>query len=171
MTEQSPATTRITGTMHSVDGKGVVRMDGRYDTDIDDLWSAVSDPVRLARWIAEVDGELHVGGAFRVTFTSGWEGGGRVEVCEPPNRLLVTLSPGDEDETVVEAELVADGDQTRLVVEERGLPLAELAAHGAGWQAHLEDLDSHVAGQEAADWHTRWTELSPAYREQTVRPR
>ncbi len=171
MTDQTRATARITGTMHSVDGKGVVRMDGRYDTDIDDLWSAVSDPARLARWVAEVEGDLRVGGAFRATFTSGWEGPGRVEVCEPPNRLLVTMSPGDEDETVVEAVLDVDGDQTRLVVEERGIPLAELAAHGAGWQAHVEDLGAHVAGQEAADWHTRWTELNPSYQERTVQPR
>jgi activator of Hsp90 ATPase-like protein len=78
--------------------------------------------------------------------------------------------PGQEDETVVEAELTADGDQTRLVVEERGLPLAELAAHGAGWQAHVEDLVAHVAGQDAADWRTRSAELSPSYRERTVQP-
>jgi uncharacterized protein YndB with AHSA1/START domain len=171
MTEETRATTRITGTMHSVDGKGVVRMDCRYDTDVDDLWSAVTEPARLARWIGQVEGDLHVGGTFQATFTSGWEGPGRVEVCDPPTRLLVTLSPGDEDETVVEAELVVDGDQTRLVVEERGLPLAQLAAYGAGWQAHVEDLAAHVAGQEAADWHTRWTELSPSYRERTVQPR
>jgi hypothetical protein len=80
------------------------------------------------------------------------------------------MSPGREEETVIEAVLVADGDQTRLVVEERGLPLEELAAHGAGWQAHLEDLAAHSKGRELTDWHTRWTELTPSYREQTVRP-
>ena len=45
-------------------------MEGRYDTDIDDLWSALTDPQRLARWIAEVEGDLHLGGVFRATFTS-----------------------------------------------------------------------------------------------------
>jgi hypothetical protein len=80
------------------------------------------------------------------------------------------MSPGWEDETVIEAELVADGDQTRQVVQERGFPLEELAAHGAGWQAHVEDLAAHLAGRERTDWRTRWTELMPSYREQTVRP-
>jgi len=80
------------------------------------------------------------------------------------------MTPDREDETVIEAELVADDDQTRLVIEERGLPLAELAAHGAGWQAHVEDLADHLAGRERTDWRTRWTELTPSYREQTVRP-
>jgi uncharacterized protein YndB with AHSA1/START domain len=170
MTEQTRANTRITGTLRSVAGKGVVRMEGRYDTDIDDLWSALTDPRRLARWIAEVEGDLRLGGAFRATFTSGWEGPGRVDVCEPPRRLLVTMTPGHEDETVIEADLAADGDQTRLVIEERGLPLAEVAAHGAGWQVHVEDLAAHLAGHERADWRTRWIELTPSYREQTPRP-
>jgi uncharacterized protein YndB with AHSA1/START domain len=170
MTEETRANTRITGTLRSVDGRGVVRMEGSYDTDIDDLWSALTDASRLARWIAEVEGDLRLGGAFRATFTSGWEGPGRVDACEPPRYLLVTMTPGREEETVIEAVLVAEGDKTRLVVEERGIPLEELAAHGAGWQAHLEDLAAHGAGREPADWRTRWTELTPSYREQTVRP-
>ena len=37
-------------------------MEDRYDTDIDDLWSALTDPRRLARWVAEVDGDLRLGG-------------------------------------------------------------------------------------------------------------
>jgi len=149
-----------------VDGVGVVQMEDRYDTAIDDLWSALTDPQRLARWIAEVDGDLRVGRVFHASFTSGWEGPGRVDVCEPPRRLLVTMAPGRDDQTVIEAELVAEGNQTCLVVEERGLPLTELAAHGAGWQAHVEDLAAHLAGQERADWRTRWTELTPSYRRQ-----
>jgi uncharacterized protein YndB with AHSA1/START domain len=170
MTEQTRATTRIMGTLQSIDGKGVVRMEGSYDTDIDDLWSALTDAQRLARWIAEVEGDLCLGGAFRAAFTSGWEGQGRVEACEPPRHLLVTMTPEQEEETVIEAVLTAEGDQTRLVIEERGLPLEELAAHGAGWQAHLEDLAAYSAGREPTDWRNRWNELTPAYLERTVRP-
>jgi uncharacterized protein YndB with AHSA1/START domain len=132
---------------------------------------ALTDPRRLARWIAEVQGDLRLGGEFRASFTGGWEGPGRVDECEPPWRLLVTMSPGQDDQTVIEVEIVPDGDQTRLVVEERGLPLDEAAAHGAGWQAHVEDLAAHLAGRSAADWPTRWTELTPAYRDQQRRLR
>jgi len=170
MTERTRENTGIRGTIRSVDGRGMVRMEGRYDTDIDDLWSALTDRRRLARWIADVNGDLRVRGVFRAAFTSGWEGTGRVDVCDPPQHLLVTMAPGGEEETVIEALLIADGDQTRLVVEERGLPLEELAAHGAGWQAHLEDLAAHSTGQEPSDWRTRWQDLTPSYREQTVRP-
>jgi uncharacterized protein YndB with AHSA1/START domain len=157
---------RILGALRPVDAdKGAVRVHDLYATDIDDLWSALTEPERLARWIAEVKGDLSPGGEFTARFTSSWEGPGRVDVCEPPHRLLLTMNPGQDDETVIEALLNAEDGGTRLVVEERGLPIAALASHGAGWQAHLEDLGALVSGHEPTDWRSRWTELTPSYRE------
>lgn len=147
------------------DNRGAVRVQDLYPTDIDDLWSALTEPERLARWIANVEGDLSLGGAFTARFTSSWEGPGRVDVCEPPQRLLLTMNPGQDDETVIEASLNAEERGTRLVIEERGLPVAALAAHGAGWQAHIEDLAAFLAGRQPADWRSRWLELSPSYRE------
>jgi uncharacterized protein YndB with AHSA1/START domain len=40
----------LLGSLRSAGGKGVVRMEDRLDTGIDDVWSALTDPVRLARW-------------------------------------------------------------------------------------------------------------------------
>ena len=63
------------------------------------------------------------------------------------------------------------------MVEERGLPVDALPVHGAGWQAHLEDLGrslaidgpAHVDGWSAESpalaWRARWSELTPAYRD------
>jgi uncharacterized protein YndB with AHSA1/START domain len=146
------------------DGTGAVRMEDVYDTGIEDLWSAVTDPDRLARWVAEVTGEFRPGGRIHARFTSSWDGPGRIDVCRAPHHLSLTMAPDTPEQTVIEAVLQAEGDQTRLVIEERGLPLDEYAAHGAGWQAHVEDLAAHLAGRAAEDWHTRWTELAPAYR-------
>src|ERR1700680_1764405 len=100
MTSNPRAGTRILGSLRSADGKGVVRMQDRFDTDIDDLWSALTDPLRLARWMGEVEGDLRLGGEFRARFFyRGWEGRGRVEACEPSRRLLVlTKRPGQRDE-------------------------------------------------------------------------
>ena len=87
-----------------------------------------------------------------------------MEACEPPRRLLVLTRDADEpDEEVIEATLTADGDQTILVIEERGMPLDHLAAYGAGWQVHVEDLAAHLAGRERCDAEARWDELVPAY--------
>jgi uncharacterized protein YndB with AHSA1/START domain len=162
----TPRSTHIVGTLRRLeDGKGALRMEDLYETDIDDLWSALTDPRRLSRWIAEVSGELRLSGRIHARFTSAWEGPGRIDICEPPHRLAVTMSPGTPDETVIDATLVAEHGNTRLVIEERGIPLDELADHGAGWQAHVEDLNAHLHGRQAGDWRTRWTALKPTYRE------
>jgi uncharacterized protein YndB with AHSA1/START domain len=171
MTSNAREGRRILGSLRSADGKGVVRMEDRFDTDIDDLWSALTDPSRLARWLGEVEGDLRLGGEFRARFVaSGWEGTGRVEACEPPQRLLLLTKDADEPnapaEHAIEARLIADGDQTILVWEERGMPLEQLAAYGAGIQIHVEDLGAHVAGHERSDdAEARWGELLPAYEE------
>jgi len=166
MTSNEDAGNRILGSLRSVDGTGVVRIEDRFDTDINDLWSALTDPVRLARWLGEFEGDLRLGGAFRARFiASGWEGTGRVDVCEPPQRLLV-VTKGDRSsyELVTEVTLAAAGDQTILVFEERGMPLDPLADYGAGNQVHVEDLAAYLAGRERCDADTRWGELLPAYK-------
>src|SRR5260370_9767557 len=146
MTGNARPATRILGSVRSADGTGVVRMQDRFDTDIGDLWSALTDPGRLARWHAQVEGDLRPGGEFRARFTSGWEGTGRVEACEPPRRLLVTTrASGKRDEHVIEATLAAGGGQAILVIETRGMPLDLLADYGAGWPVPPADLPAHLA--------------------------
>ena len=116
-----------------------------------------------------MDGDLRQGGEFRAHFVaSGWEGTGRVEVCEPRRRLLVLTSSPDEPNGVFEVTLTADGDQTVLVVEDRGLPLDQLPAYGAGDQIHVEDLASYLAGGERCDARARWQELHPGYQQLAV---
>ena len=167
MTSNAGGSGRILGSLRSADGQGVVRMEDRFDTDIGDLWSALTDPRRLARWLGDVEGDLRLRGDFRARFfASGWEGTGRVEACEPPRHLLVlTKDPDAPYELVIEATLTADGDQTILVLEERGMPLDQLAAYGAGIQVHVEDLAAHIAGRGRGDAEPRWRELLPAYQD------
>jgi uncharacterized protein YndB with AHSA1/START domain len=166
MTGNARGSDRILGSLRSADGKGVVRMEDRFDTDIDDLWSALTDPRRLARWIGEVEGDLRLGGEYRFRFFASGSGGtGRVEACEPPRRLLLTMALGQPDEDVIEATLTADGGQTILVWEERGMPLDLLAAYGAGVQIHVEDLAAYLAGRDRVDAAARWDELQPAYQD------
>jgi uncharacterized protein YndB with AHSA1/START domain len=169
MTSHARAGERILGSLRSADGQGAVRMEDRFDTDVDEVWSALTDPRRLADWLGEVEGDLRLGGEFRARFfASGWEGSGRVDVCEPPHRLLVLTKDADEPgepEHAIEATLTADGDKTTLVWEERGMPLDLLAAYGAGVQVHVEDLGAYLAGRERSDAAARFEELFPAYKD------
>jgi uncharacterized protein YndB with AHSA1/START domain len=165
MTSNARPETRILGNLRSADGKGIVRIEERYDADIDGLWSALTDPSLLVRWYGEVEGDLRVGGEFRTrVFASGSDGTGRVEACEPPRRLLLTpTDPDDPYGLVIETTLTADGDQTVLVLEARGMPLDMIAAYGAGWQVHVEDLAAYLAGRDRCDSNARMDDLFPAY--------
>ena len=166
MTNDARPGTHILGSLRSSDdGKGIVRVEDRYDTDIADLWSALIDPSRLARWFGQVEGDLRLGGEFRLYIeSSGWDGSGRVEVCEPPRRLRVTTREVTEPyDKTMEATLTAIGDQTILVIEVRGMPIDKIAFYGAGWQIHAESLAAYLAGRERGDTEARWNELVPPY--------
>jgi uncharacterized protein YndB with AHSA1/START domain len=176
MTGNARPSTRILGSLRSADGVAVVRIEDRYDTDIDDLWEAITDPDRLARWHGQVEGDLRPGGEFRVYIEADdIESIGRVEACEPPRRLLVTRRETDESyrqgqgvppfDATLEATLTPDGDQTILVIEVQGMPLDKIAFYGAGWQIHAENLAALIAGRERDDTEARWGELVPLYQD------
>ena len=60
---------------------------------------------------------------------------------------MTTRHARQSEEHVVEVTLAADGDQTILVLEERGMPL------------------DHLAGREHCDAAARWDEILPAYQD------
>ena len=165
---------RVVGSLRLTDGSGVVRIEDRYRTSVDDLWEALTDPDRLARWYGEVRGDLRPGGEF-TTYLAGpdIEAVGRVEVCEPPRRLLLHTRETEESyrrgrgappfDQTIEATLDADGDEVVLVLEIRGLPLDRLASYGTGWHIHVEHLAGHVAGRALSGTESRWLELLPSY--------
>jgi uncharacterized protein YndB with AHSA1/START domain len=164
MTDKDSNGNRILGTLAAADGRGVVRMEDRYDTSIDDLWSALTDPARLARWLGEIDGDLRVGGVYRARYyASGWEGTVKIEVCEPPRRFRLAAAGDSPNPSVTEVTLTTDGDQTIFVLEQRGMPLEMIAGFGAGIQVHVEDLAAHIAGRERCDSDARMNELYPDY--------
>lgn len=168
------ARTGVLGTLGSADGAGIVRIEDHYDTTIDDLWSALIDPDRLARWYGQVDGDLRQGGQFKQYLESAdLHAVGRVEVCEPPRRLRVTTRETEESfqrgngvppfDQSIEATLTSDGGQTVLVLEIHGMPLDKVAFFGAGWQIHAENLAAYLADRAPGDRGARWSELVPAY--------
>lgn len=166
MTANTPGNVRTLGALRTADGTGIVRLEDRFDVSMGDLWSALTNPRRLARWLGEVEGNLRQGGEYRAHyFASGWEGTCRVEVCQPPQRLLLLTKSADEPDGVIEVTLTADGDQTILVIEDRGLPVDQIAAYGAGDQIHVEDLAAYLAGRERCDAPVRWQTLHTAYQE------
>ncbi len=174
MTQSDSGGPRILGSLRSIGGRGLVRMEDRFEAEIDAVWSAVTDPRRLSDWYGKVEGELRPGGTFRIYVEADdWDGTGRVETCEAPRRLVVTTRESEESwrkgqgvppfDARLEATLTPAGDETDLVLEVRGLPLEPLAFFGVGWQILFERLGEHLAGRAVGDTEPRWDELIPCY--------
>jgi uncharacterized protein YndB with AHSA1/START domain len=150
-------------------------MTARYAAQVGNVWSALTEPARLAGWFGSVAGDLHAGGDFTaVVLASGWDGRGRIDACVPEERLSVTMWEQEGVEHSAEAHLIAEGDRTSLELEVRGVPLDVVWAYGAGWQEHLEDLGSHLWGRNRGDVpagsDARFQELEPHYRAMSVEP-
>lgn len=161
----------VEGTLHSADGVGIVRMRTHCGADVDDVWSALTDPLRLARWFGKVNGDLQEDGeATALVMSSGWDGRVHIDKCVPRRELRVTMWEEEGSRHSVSAELLPDGAKTDLAIEVRGVPLDVLWAYGAGWQEHVEDLRAHLEGKDRASTgpDARFDEIAPHYREMAV---
>jgi uncharacterized protein YndB with AHSA1/START domain len=158
--------------------EGVLRIDGerrgvrferRYDATPAEVWSALTEPERLGRWLAAAELDLRVGGDYVLRFSEEDESQvtrGKVLALEPERVLeLSWLYPGEND-TVVRFELRPDGDGTILVLDHRGLPVRAAPGYGGGWHAHLDSLDAHLGSHGEPDWWGRYQELAPLYEAQ-----
>jgi uncharacterized protein YndB with AHSA1/START domain len=152
------------GRLRAEDDRAGVRFERRYDATPAELWSALTEPERLTRWLANVaELELRVGGRFALVWQEdGQRTDGTVLALEPGRLLELGWTYPGEPDSAVRFELSADGDGTVLVLDHRGLPPASIAGYGAGWHSHLDSLEAHLQGGEA-DWSARFEELGPGY--------
>jgi len=118
-------------------------LDSRPET----VWAALTEPDRLAQWLAPGRIELRLGGAARLDFgDSGVVVDSRVTALQPQRLLEYSWSgPGDRLRPV-RWSLESIGAQTRLELQ-LTLPAGEDVARAvAGWSAHLEMLAAVLAG-------------------------
>lgn len=166
MKGDEPAGSHLVGSLRSTNDAGIVWIEARFAASRDDVWSALTDLARLGEWLGDLEGDPRPGGELSARFVAtGWEGTLHVTACEPPERLLLVTRSVGEPECVMEVTLSVEGQQTAAVFEDRGLPLDQIAAYGAGDQVLVEDLAAHLAGRGRCDARARWQELHPTYQE------
>ncbi|HEV2797553.1 MAG TPA: SRPBCC family protein [Nocardioides sp.] len=118
-----------------------------YATDVDDLWTAITDPERIPRWFAPVSGDLRLGGRFQVEGNAG----GEVVACDQPKHLAITWEFGGETSWVDVHLAEADGG-TMLTLRHAAdvsgnehWPTYGPGAVGVGWELGLMGLAEHLA--------------------------
>lgn len=131
-----------------------------YDTDLADLWDALTNADRLRRWFSPVSGELRLGGRFQVENNAG----GTITECEPQRKIAATWEFGGGISWII-VRLAAEGDRARLELEHIAFidPHWDMfgpGAVGVGWDLGFMGLARHLAEpgadlpQEAvAGWH------------------
>ena len=153
---------QVLGRVERDGGDAAVVFDRRYQTAADDLWSACTDPERLARWFAPVTGDLRPGGAFTIHFDDADTPECRVVACVAPEQVVWEW-PVRGVATRVTVTIAADGDGSRLVLRHDRLAPAQVAGYAAGWDTYLRSLDAHVDGTPPPDWDATWTALHELY--------
>lgn len=120
-----------------------------YDTDAADLWDALTNPSRLPRWFAQVDGDLHLGGRFHVQGNAS----GTVTACEPNRHFAGTWEFGGAV-SWIELDLIPEAQGTRLELRH----IAPLSPHwdqfgpgavGVGWELGFLGLSLHLLAPES----------------------
>jgi uncharacterized protein YndB with AHSA1/START domain len=155
----------------TAEGDGRLRLEFRraWPDPIDDVWSALTDPERLARWIGRYEGERTVGarGTFFMTHEEGEQTGEPATIveCDPPRRLVVLTEVPGQDPWQMELDLAEQDGRTVLRFRQffpAGTDVADIAG---GWHWYLDKLDAEVSGRPApSDWETFWAEVGPGYR-------
>lgn len=154
------------GTMSSEGGTCTLRFERLLEFPPDEVWAALTEPARLAEWLAPAQIAPGVDGEIALDFGEGGEESGRITAWDPPRLLVYEWNFVGESPSNVRWELTPDdpGSSTRLMLEHTLLQADTATGYGAGWHAHLDQLEGHLAG-DVPDWDALFRELHPRYAE------
>lgn len=131
---------------------GELRVEQVVNAPPEQVYAYLTESERWARWQGtEATIDARPGGLFRMQMGTGEIARGEFVELVPDRRVVFTwgwismpgIPPGS---TVVEIELVPDGDATRVVLTHRALPDDQVDIHGMGWEHYLPRLAIAAAG-------------------------
>jgi uncharacterized protein YndB with AHSA1/START domain len=139
-----------------------------YETTIEDLWDACTDPERLRRWYTPITGDLRVGG----TFAQVNMGSGTIVACDAPHLLKLSLG-GGADEIELRLSPGAEDGTTTLELQHAttidshdigGQMYDAIFCMGGGYYPRLLALDLHLRGTLPDDYDSTAFHLNPEMR-------
>jgi uncharacterized protein YndB with AHSA1/START domain len=139
------------GRIEQRDGQHVLVLTRELRAPIEDVWAAVTEPDRLARWIGSWEGDPTSGSVrFRMLFEGDHPGETMtIRVCQPPSRLHVTSEVGDQV-WLLDLDLTHVDGVTTLTLTQPGVTAEQASAVGPGWDYYLDRLVDAETGADPA---------------------
>jgi uncharacterized protein YndB with AHSA1/START domain len=150
------------------DGRRRLEFRRSWPDPIEDVWSALTRPERLARWIGTYEGARGPGGTgtFTMTHEEGEHSGEPTTIreCDPPRRLVVEWVQQEAVDWSVALDLWTEDGRTVLRFVQLFPAAADVVDFALGWHWYLDKFDAEVGGRpQPAGWDAFLVAVGPAY--------
>lgn len=157
------STTSASGRRTLRDGVPYVVYTRTFKASVEDVWAAVTEPERMARWIGTWRGDPPSGSVQFIMTAEGedvpaatyW-----IDACHPPTRLNTHSVDEDGTEWRLELDLDETGGVTTLTFAQAVTDPATVEHVGPGWDFYLDRLSVALEGGDVGELD--WTDYYPA---------
>jgi uncharacterized protein YndB with AHSA1/START domain len=151
------------------DGRRRVEFRRSWPEPIEDIWAALTEPDRLARWIGVYEGERTTGGTgtFAMTQEEGEAPGQPTTIaeCDPPRRLVIEWPEASSLMERIDLDLWAEDGRTVLRFVQFFPAATDVVDWALGWHWYLDKLGAEIeGGTPPTDWDAFVAEVGPGYR-------
>jgi uncharacterized protein YndB with AHSA1/START domain len=151
------------------DGRQRLELRRSWPDPIEDVWAALTEPDRLARWIGVYEGERRAGatGTFAMTQEEGEAAGQPTTIveCDPPRRLVIEWPEASAQMERIDLDLVVEGGRTVLRFVQFFPAATDVVDWALGWHWYLDKLGAEIdGGASPSDWDAFVAEVGPGYR-------
>lgn len=148
--------TESLGEITRVQDRVDVRFERHYPRPVETVWSALTEPARLADWMGAAHVEPRQGGRIEIMTDGPFPMRGEVRIWDPPHVLEFFWSNAHAPESVVRYELQRAGNGTRMLFSHQGIPYASSALFSPGWHTYFAALgamlDARAVRPEPGDF-------------------
>jgi uncharacterized protein YndB with AHSA1/START domain len=115
-----------------------------YAATVDDVFSYLTVPPLIERWLAKAAVTPRVGGVIGLLWPGMGVMAGEIDRIDPPE--VFSYSWREARESHVTWTVQPKGPRAQLTLRHDGIAEEDAAGFGAGWQSHLEALSDVLAG-------------------------
>jgi uncharacterized protein YndB with AHSA1/START domain len=141
-----------TGRIARIDDRLTLFVTRTFPAPIEDVWAAVTEPERLARWLGTWSGDPATGHVtFRMLFEGDRAGEEEMDIreCDEPRRLAVTSRVGQQ-RWYLDVDLSEADGVTTLAFSQPDVDPEDVLSVGPGWEFYLDRLVAAETGGDLA---------------------